>query len=148
MNFTWDAVGATQNAYDKLKNLYREMGEEIGTSDENYVALFKGFINDDLDTPKALALMWELLKDTSVESKNKKATLLRFDEVLGLGLKDIFQAQDHLEIPENIKSLIQEREKARSEKDFKKSDELRDKIKELGYEVKDTEQGPKISIKK
>ena len=115
--------------------------QKVGKINENYKQKFKKFIEDDLDTPRALALLWDIFKDESLSSADKKATVLDFDKVLGLGFEDLKEEK----IPENIQKIVEEREQARQNKDFKKSDELRDKIKSLGYEVKDTEEGQKVS---
>ncbi len=141
VNFTWEAIVGAQTGYNKLVEHVLEWGDEMSTSDENYLALFKGFINDDLDTAKAIALMWEMIKDDSLSGATKKATLLKFDEVLGLGLADA----KAVSIPENVQMLLSEREQSRKNKDFKKSDELRKLIKNLGFDVKDTDEGQKVT---
>ena len=90
--------------------------------------------------PKALATINEVFK-YGISNADKLATILDFDKVLGLGLdkigKDIF--------PEEVEKLAEERLIARSDKDWVKSDELRDQIKNLGYEIKDVDQGYEIS---
>jgi cysteinyl-tRNA synthetase len=80
------------------------------------------------------------MKDENISDADKKATVLDFDKVLGLGFENLKE----IEIPENIKKLVAEREQARRDKDFKKSDLLRDEINSLGYEVKDTAEGPRL----
>jgi len=99
------------------------------------------FIEDDLDTPRALSLLWDLIKDEKVSPADKKATILDFDKVLGLGFKNLREE----EIPKEITKLAEERELARKNKDFKKSDNLRAKINSLGYEIKDSSLGYKIN---
>jgi cysteinyl-tRNA synthetase len=84
ISFSWEAVTNAQNGYNNLISHIQSLPDG-GHVDDNYHALFKGFINDDLDTPKAIALMWELLKDEEINTENKKATLLDFVKVLGLG---------------------------------------------------------------
>ncbi|MBX4197713.1 cysteine--tRNA ligase [Candidatus Parcubacteria bacterium] len=140
VDFSWEALGAAQTAYKRLIENVIVLGLEIGTPNSEYLNRFKNVINDDLDTPKAVALIWELLKDTSVLSQDKRATLVEFDKVLGLGLDTIHK----VEIPHDVQQLIEEREKVRKSKDYQKSDELRDKIKNLGFEVKDTDEGPRV----
>ena len=141
VNFVLDTVEGAETALKRLYGLYKDLGEEIGEVSSLYQNKFKAFIEDDLDTPQAISLMWELLKDNTVSSASKKATLLDFDNVLGLGLKDL---KDE-DIPEEVGVLAIAREEARKNKDFKLSDELRAKINSLGYEVKDTDSGQKIS---
>lgn len=140
-NFTWETLEGTDTALRKLHNAYIELGESIGKVNKEYQEKFKNYINDDLDTPKALALLWDLVKDTSITNEDKKATMLDFDKVLGLSFDKIREEK----IPEEVKGLQLERETARSSKDFLKSDELRNKINSLGYEVKDTEDGSVVS---
>lgn len=142
INWNQEALEGAEIALKRLYKLYIELGgENTGTLDKEYQQKFKEYIEDDLDTPRALALLWDLVKDKSVSPANKKATILDFDKVLGLGFENIKEEQ----IEEEIIKLAEEREQARKNKDFKKSDELRDKIISLGYEIKDTESGQKIS---
>ena len=141
LNFTWESITAAQNALNKLNDQYKELGETIGEIEDGYRNKFVEAMDNDLETPQALALMWDLIKDQTVSKENKKTTILDFDKVLGLGLDKIRP----IEIPEEIKKLAEERELARQNKDFKKSDELRDQIQKLGFSVKDTPEGPKIS---
>ncbi len=141
VNFVLDTVEGAETALKRLYGLYKDLGEEIGEVSSLYQNKLKAFIEDDLDTPQAISLMWELLKDNTVSNAIKKATLLDFDNVLGLGLKDL---KDE-DMPEEVRVLAIAREEARKNKDFKLSDELRAKINSLGYEVKDTDSGQKIS---
>ncbi len=140
-NFTIDAVNASGKALERLKEIYLNLGEDLGEVIKDYKEKLLNYMDDDLDTPKALALLWDLVKDQDVSNSDKKATLLDFDKVFGFRLdklkKDI--------IPESIMILAKKREEARANKNWAKSDELRDKIKDLGYEVKDSDTGPKIS---
>lgn len=140
-NFTIDAVTGAQTALLRFKEAFLALGDEDGTVDEKYKARFMEYLDNNLDSPQALALVWELLKDTSLSNADKKATLLDFDKVLGLGLDKIKEDI----IPDEVKKLSEEREQARKEKNWVKSDELRDKINSLGYEIKDSESGAKIS---
>ena len=100
-------------------------------------------MNDNLNTPRGLALVWDLLKDNEVSEADKKATILDFDKVLGLGLGKI----ENVEIPKDVQKLVDDREKARKDSDWGEADRLRNKILKLGFEVKDTPVGPKISLK-
>lgn len=140
-NFTWEAVKGSQTALLRLKDNYIELEEKIGTVNKEYKEEFIKSMNNNLDTAQALALIFDILKDNKLTNEDKKATILDFDKVLGLGLDKIQKE----EIPEEIIKLTKEREEARKSKDFKRSDELRQKINSLGYEIKDTESGTKIS---
>lgn len=140
MNFTWDALESASNALNRLLNFINTLDEETEIND-SYKEKFLGALNDDLNTPRALAVIWDLVRDDSIESGEKKATLLDFDRVLGLSLSS---KKKEIEIPHNVKELVDAREKAREEKEFKKADEIRESIEELGYTVLDTPEGTKI----
>ncbi len=93
-----------------------------------------------MNTPRALAVAQELLK-SKIRDDEKLATVLDFDKVLGLNLADALKAES---LPEEIKQLAQARQAARERKDFKKADELRNKIEESGYFIEDTKRGERI----
>jgi len=140
-NFTMEAVTGSQTALLRLKEAFLALGSDVGTVNTDYKARFMKYLDNNLDSPKALALVWELLKDTSLSNTDKKATILDFDKVLGFGLDKLKEEI----IPDEIQKLVAEREIARQEKDWAKSDELRVKINSLGYEIKDTDSGSKVS---
>jgi cysteinyl-tRNA synthetase len=141
VNFVWEALEGAEIALKRLYRLYLNLGEDTGTINEEYKQKFKEYIEDDLDTPRALTILWDLIKDEKISSADKKATILDFDKVLGLGFVDLKEEK----IPANIKKLAEEREESRKNKDWKKSDELREEISSLGYEVKDSSEGYKIN---
>jgi cysteinyl-tRNA synthetase len=154
INFTWDALEGAQTA---LFRLYKFFTEELGSQDgiiiSEYKEKFHEMINDDLDTPKALALLWELVKDENIKKEDKRATILHFDQILGLGLArnkrtiqkilslKVVSAKD---LPEEIQNMLEEREKARKENNWEKADRIRDEIQKQGYRLEDSEKGPKI----
>ncbi|OGI65435.1 cysteine--tRNA ligase [Candidatus Nomurabacteria bacterium RIFCSPLOWO2_01_FULL_39_18] len=146
VNFNWEALEGAEIALKRLYGLYNELAtsktdSELGAISPKYQKKFKSYLEDDLDTPRALTVLWDILKDENISLADKKTTVLDFDKVLGLGLENLkIEA-----IPEEILELAEEREQARKDKDFKKSDDLRKKINSLGYEIKDTDQGQKIS---
>ncbi len=139
-NFTWEALEASQTAYKKLKATVVALPHN-GAINDTYKDRFLEAINDDINISAGLAVVWELLKDTSVSDADKKATILDIDTVLGLNLDEV----ETIEIPAEVQKLLDERKVAREQKDFKKSDELRDQIKALGFEVKDSADGQSIS---
>ena len=140
-NFTLDAVGASAIALERLYDSFMSLGTETGKVNGEYKEKLVSFMDNDLDTPKALALMFDLVRDPEVLNKDKRATMLDFDQIFGFGLADLKEDI----IPDEIKALAIEREQVRFAKDWAKSDELRDKIKSLGYEIKDIDGGYKIS---
>ena len=139
LNFTWESLTAAQTALNKLENFVRDI-TEIGEIDKNYQTKFKTSLEDDLNVPQVLAVVWELINNKNITDTDKKATLLDFDQVLGLGLADLKQ----IEIPEEVKKLIEKREADRTAGDFAKSDELREQILALGFKLEDSPSGPKI----
>lgn len=141
MNFTWENLEGLDNSLKKLHNFYLELGGEVGEVNTKYKEKFRNYINEDLDTPKAVALLWDLVKDDSLSNQDKKATIIDFDKVLGLGFDKVKEEK----IPEEVLRLVQEREQSRKDKNFTKSDELRKDINSFGYEVKDTTEGQKVS---
>lgn len=140
-NFTWEALEAADKAVKKLKLAISELPSG-GIPDTKYVEKFNNFIHDDFNVTGALSIVWEILKDASVAPTHKKATIIDFDRVLGLALEENTQTAA---IPPEVMALAKERDGARSAKDWKKSDELRGMIEALGYSVKDTSDGQKIS---
>jgi cysteinyl-tRNA synthetase len=98
-------------------------------------------INDDLNLPRALAVVWELVKSDHAP-QDKKATLLKFDAVLGL---DIATWQPKvIDVPQEIQQMALDREAARQDKQWQRADELRDAVLAAGYVIEDTHEGPKV----
>jgi cysteinyl-tRNA synthetase len=146
-NFSWEALRGAQNGLENLLKQFHSLEEATAAPDEEYMSKFKAVIEDDLNTAEALALAWEVLK-SDLNENMKRNTLLQFDKVLGLGLGNSFMEEkityiDNL--PADIQALISEREDARKNKDFKKSDEIREILKSKGYLVEDLQEGPRIS---
>jgi len=132
-------IGA-KDAYEKIRNAFLLLGTETGKKIEGYQEKFKQALENDLNTPVAISTLWEVLNDSGQSAPDKRATLLDFDRVLGLGLADLKVKR----IPVEIMTLVNERELARKKEDWNLSDNLREQIKAKGFEVKDTEDGPVI----
>ncbi len=130
MVFSFEGLEAAKVAYRRIKRFCLELKDE-GKINEKYLEEFKQTINDDLNMPEALQVLWKLIKDEKAEGKYQ--TIKKIDEVLALNLLE----KEKIEIPHEVQDLLNQRQKARQEKDFSKSDKLRDKIKELSFEVKD-----------
>jgi len=137
LDFSLDNLSNAQNAYNRIKRIISELKND-GKINEFYLMKFEKAINYDLDMPKALSIAWNLLRDEKAEGKYK--TLVKMDGIFGLSL---FKKEEII-ISEEIKLLVEEREKARKEKNWKKADEIRRKINELGWQIDDTKEGPKI----
>ena len=150
LNFTWDALEASQNALSKLKlqitNYKLQISDRTVLSPEKeqqiekYRNDFMSAMNDDLNTPMALAVVWEMLK-SNIPSGDKYDLAMSFDEILGLKLSEARNSAARLgvdiEIPNNIKILISKREELRQQKKFEEADKIRDEIEALGFPVQD-----------
>ncbi len=134
LEFSLDTLKSAGNAYERIKNITSGL-EDNGKTNKEYLKEFEKAINDDINMPQALAVLWKLLRDEN--AKGKFATIKEMDKVFALDLLK----KDETKIPSEIKKIADEREKARQGKDWKKSDELRDKLKEMGWNVKDTKDG-------
>jgi cysteinyl-tRNA synthetase len=145
-DFTYEAVKAAQNALMRLMAAASGYPDG-GTIDETYRERFQSFIGDDLDTPKALALIWDLIKDDKVSPADKRATILDFDRVLGLDIGAVPTRSIEEDAPAEVAALAEARQKAREEKDWKKADALRTEIESRGFEVLDTDKGASIKKK-
>ena len=143
INFTWEALDTAKISLKRLKEGYKKHAEGIETVEENliktYEQKFIEAINDDLNMPLAMSVVWEIIKYPN-KSKQLAELLLKFDRVLGL---DIDKNTENLndELPIEIKNLVERRKLAREEKNWELSDKLRDEINLLGYNVKDTKDG-------
>ncbi len=144
LNFTWQSLEAAQNALNNLYDAVSEMGAPK-TGIPEFERQFSEAINEDLNTPKAIAIMWEVVK-SKYPDPLKKQTLLTMDKVFGLGLDNI--RQKNTKIPKKIKDLADMREKARIEKNWALADELRKKLETEGFLLEDSPIGPKIKEKK
>ena len=113
-----------------------------------FITEFNDYLFDDLNTPRALATMWTVLKVESLSAEDKLKFILNADEVFSLGLKELIEAEETaVEIPTEIQALLDERAQARTDKEWAKSDEIRDKIADMGYTVKDSKDGQEITKK-
>ncbi len=146
LNFTWEALDSAHTALTRLYDFVRQAGTAGSVGNTNYEAKFLESVNENLNIPKALAIAWELVGDKTISNPEKLASLYKFDSVLGLDLNNP-PAIETREIPDSIKKLAQERDEARKNKDFAKSDELRAQIEATGFLVLDTPEGQKIQNK-
>jgi cysteinyl-tRNA synthetase len=148
LSFSWENLKASQNALDKfyerileIKSDTRKLSKENYSSIKNYKNKFLEFINDDLNMPEALSLLWKVVKDKKLSNKEKYGLLVDFDKIFGFNLLKTKKA----EIPKEVKELAEKRERFRKKADFKSADKTRGEILKLGYQVEDTKQGPKIT---
>ena len=148
LNFTFEGMDAAKVSYERLLNaLYAHKVSQAKTSDEviaKYEKEFNDAINDDLNLPLALGVLWTMLKEP--KSKDIFDLALKFDAVFGLNLKDAHENLEEVnkDIPEDILALAQKRFDAKKAKDFATADALRNEIKEKGYSILDSKDGFKV----
>ena len=149
LNFTWEGIESASKSLERLKNGYKAHLEGKDEITENivkeYEERFHKAINDDLNMPSAMGVVLEVVRNEKKSPKLAKL-LLKFDTVLGLKI-DEETSKEKTDIPEEILELVQERQEARKNKDWAKSDELRELINEKGYDIKDTKEGMEIKKK-
>ncbi len=143
LNFTWEAMDSAAVALNRLRTTMYEWGEP-GTVDSSLLDKFTEAINDDLNMPRALAVVWELVR-SDLPVTARKATLLKMDEVLGLDLTNWKPREE--EIPAEVMTLVESRTLARKEKRWADADAIRSQVSTLGYEIEDTPSGPKVKKK-
>ena len=144
MDLTWNSISASHKNLNRIREKMQEWSKSSGNVDKNYLAQFESALNEDLDTNKVLQLLRTLEKDESVSNGDKYQTVLKFDEVLGLDLNHAPEVKREVEITPEIKVLLESRAKARLEKNWKLSDEIRDKLITLGVGIKDSDSGQEI----
>lgn len=147
LNFTWDGIKSCQVSLDRLRELVNSHKDLNNNVDDEVLKDFENrfieAINDDLNMPVAISIVWELAK-YSVKSNKIYELIMKFDSILSLDLNKVKKDNKSVEVPNEILELLEQRKKARESKDYALSDALRDKIKEKGYIVKDTKEGQEI----
>ena len=153
LNFTWSSLTGAQTVYDKLVGFIRAarspqlvtrstISKEKLKKLDQYRSRFWEAVNNDLNFPQALAVVWEMVK-SNISDRDKLDLLLDFDQVLGLDLANV----GAIEVPEAVKQLAAEREQIRKAGKFVEADDMRMQIEKMGYTVKDTAHGPHITPK-
>jgi cysteinyl-tRNA synthetase len=145
LTFTLDDLAGAQSALQKLRGIVLELKKQAGAAAESeqtakYRAMFSDYVNDDLNMPKALALVWIILKDQAVPDAGKYRLILEFDKVFGLDLDKVKE----VEVGQEVEALVKERESYRQQKNWAMADEVRKKIEALGYQLEDSKDGMKI----
>lgn len=141
MNFTWEALKGAQKALDRLRNEVSGYdAPKIGCAE--FEERFDTAVNNDLNMPEALAIVWELVH-SDYPSHAKAESLFKFDKILGLNLSEVRgkKLEVGTEIPDEIQKMVDEREELRKQRRFHLADQMRNKIKKLGWEVHDIEDG-------
>jgi cysteinyl-tRNA synthetase len=144
MEYSDESIQAAKNGLEHLCNQVREVSKggeaSAGAANSAFREKFLEAVNDDLNLPRAMAVIQEMLK-SDIPSSEKHTTILDFDRVLGLSLDQVDKPQ---ELPAEIQKRVEARLRAREAKNWAESDRLRDEIQALGYTVKDTRDGMKL----
>ncbi|MDP2571866.1 cysteine--tRNA ligase [Vibrio penaeicida] len=134
LSFTWDSLKGAQKALNRLRTKVAVLPEG-GHVDESFKNAFLEHINRDLNMPKALARVWEVL-DSQIAPENKKATLMYFDQIFGIDINKV----EEVAIPNNILELAEKRTALKKQGKYEEADAIRNQILAQGYQVKDTGQ--------
>ena len=149
INFTWDGLESAQTAYNKLCNLLVQHKNSSATTDkavlDDFRQRFEEAINDDLNIPLAIGVLWTMLKLPKSNDVYKLA--LQFDKVFALDFDKVKEQKVEIVVPDNVKALAEQRLQARKAKNWAESDRLREEIANLGYAIKDTPTGYEIALK-
>ncbi len=157
LNFSWEALGAAETALERLYAAARLLPASLSSSPKQNKSrnkkiagplpelkqTFLAHINSDLDIPTALGELWSLIREKKIDVK----TLLDFDRVLGLGIKEHLR-EPRVTLPNDVKQIVTERNEARAKKNWAESDRLRAELEKLGYEVNDSPSGTTVKKKR
>lgn len=141
LNFTFEGMDAAKTAYNRLlAAVHSHKGGKSFDEEavKKYDELFTEAINDDINIPLGLGVLWNMLKEKPSQAIYDLA--MKFDKVLGLAL-DTESAPEKVEAPEEVIKLAELRLKARKDKDWAQSDVLREQISKLGYQIIDKKDG-------
>ena len=170
LNFTWEALEGAHKSWEKLREKVSLLSAQINLPnnanspnkpDFSYEKQFREYLGDDLNMPKILSLIWEILKDKELPDSEKHKLILGWDRVLGLELgkagkarlpaspqgEPDGQAAKAEEVDKSIKKLIKDREELRKQKKFTEADKIRKEIKAQGYSIEDTAYGTTVKPK-
>ncbi len=137
LQFSFENLASAKNSLQRLKNICSELKDDKKIN-KKYLEEFKKNLEDDINVSKALQVLWNFVRDEKAQGKFQ--TIKKMDEVFGLKLLE----KEKINVPNEIKNFVREREIARKNKEWKKADEIREKIISLGYKIDDTNEGTKI----
>jgi cysteinyl-tRNA synthetase len=142
MSFSWEAMDAAAIALDRMRNGFHALPADPATPpDADALARFTADLNDDLNVPRALAVAWDVLRG-ALPPAVKRATLLRFDEVLGLSLAQWSPREES--VPPEIRARADARTAARRAKQWAEADRLRAELADAGWEMEDQAEGYRL----
>ena len=149
LNFTFTALKAAQHALLRLRNRVWEWGRAPAATHDDGAALaewrdrFFDRVNDNLDMPGAVALVWNLAR-SGEPPQIKRSAVLEFDKVLGLGLADVGESY---RVPDDVRTTLERRASLRREESYPEADQIRERIERMGYVVQDTPDGARARPK-
>ena len=142
LHFSWRGLDSSAKAYERLCKMIFDI-QKTGRPDGDFVSRVTSQLNDDLNTPKAIATIWDLM-GSKMKPSSKKATIAIVDKALGLNL---LGWKPRLETPpKEVEELLLHREKARMNKNWALADALREEIRNLGYDIEDSNNGSSIKL--
>ncbi|HEY5600763.1 MAG TPA: cysteine--tRNA ligase [Patescibacteria group bacterium] len=142
LNFTWESLTAAQNALNNLNSEIQNWDDsKVGCAE--FEQNFLDAVNDDLNTPQALAVLHQMIS-SDYPTGAKHQSILKMDQVLGLGLDKV----EKQELPKEALDLIKKREELRKAGKFSESDKIRDQLASMRIEIEDTPSGTKWKVKK
>ncbi len=157
LNFSYESLDAARESLKRIRDKFVHIEDNLDSSfgDNEFVEKlqddFKKQINNDLNMPGALAVLWEVFKTDKIGNKEKYDLILDFDKVLGLRIKDsreiIMKKKNENVDTKLVEKMINQRETAREEKDWNKADEIREKLEEMGVELRDGAEGTEWRIR-
>ncbi|MFH1643586.1 MAG: cysteine--tRNA ligase [bacterium] len=139
LNFTWNGLGGSQKALSSLRERIAEWEDTNAKPDEELLGEFRGYLNDDLNTPQAVAFLWKVVGMT-LPSAMKRATFAEFDKVLGLDFMKVKEDK----IPDEVMVLVASRETLRKEGKWGEADKVRVELESKGYKIQDTKSGSRV----
>ncbi|MFP4643422.1 MAG: cysteine--tRNA ligase [Spirochaetales bacterium] len=159
LRFSWEALDAARSARQRITERVERLSEDAGyalsqASREarsrpaspdgagRHLSAFEQAVADDLNSPKALAAAWSLVKDDAIPAEERLRALATMEQVLGLALFD--RAEDDLVVPDDVRKLVAERTAARKERNFRRADEIRDTLTQRGYSLEDSPEGTRV----
>ncbi len=145
LNFTWENLDNSRNSLQRLREIISKLNKKQKKNKKNIDMAYKQFLeflNDDINTSRALSYMWEILRENRLNDSEKYDIILKFDKVFGLDLDKVKE----IKVSKELEKLILERKTLREKKNWKKADEIRKKINKLGFVIEDTKE--KVVVKK
>ena len=148
LNFTFEGMDGAKVSYARLLSALYDHKISNATTDPTVLAKYKkefcDAIDDDINIPMALGVLWKMVKEP--KSKDVYAMALDFDKVLGLSLDQAAPMQSEQEsAPQDVVDLAEQRKQAKADKNYALADSLREQIAQKGYAILDTKDGYKLN---